>query len=263
MLSYRHHFHAGNHADVLKHITLMLILSAMKRKDKPMFYLDTHSGAGVYDLNSPMSQKNNEQAEGILKLWGRTDLSEDIKPYLDMLERMNPNGKLSMYPGSPWVAHQLLAPTDRLVLNELHPADVQILADLTHRFKNMKVFKQNGLLSLNSMLPPPERRGLTFIDPSYEIKSEYQDVAQAVIKAHKKFATGVYAIWYPLLKSGVHYDLIETLMNSDIPNIFKIEFKANVEKDVRMYGSGMIIINPPYQVDTRLKEVVKWLRTLL
>lgn len=259
MLSYRHHFHAGNHADVLKHISLMLILTAMKRKEKPMFYLDTHSGAGIYDLKSEMSQKNNEQREGILKIWGRGDIPESIKPYIDLLERMNPTGKLNMYPGSPWVAHQLLDERDRLVLNELHSSDVQILADLTRHFHNMKVFHQDGLLQLNALLPPAERRGLIFIDPSYEIKSDYAEVAHAVIKAHKKFSNGVYAIWYPLLKSGVHYPLLDLIEQSGIDNIFNIEFKANVNRDAGMYGSGMLIINPPFQVDKQIREVVKWL----
>lgn len=261
MLSYRHHYHAGNHADVFKHIGLMLILSAMKRKDKPLLYLDTHSGAGIYDLQSPMSQKNNEQAQGILKLWGRSDIPQAIKPYISILERMNPSGKLTLYPGSPWVAHQLLDEHDRLVLNELHSTDVQILVDMTRHYRNMKVFHQNGLLALNSQLPPPEKRGLIFIDPSYEIKSDYVDVAQAVLKAHKKFAHGVYAIWYPLLKSGVHFPLLDLLANVD--NIHRFEFKADVGRDVGMYGSGMLIINPPYQVDTQLKEAMKWLSGVL
>lgn len=261
MLSYRHHYHAGNHADVFKHITLTLILTAMKRKEKPMFYLDTHSGAGVYDLKGPMAQKINEQAQGILKIWGRGDIPESVQPYIRLLERMNPSGKLNLYPGSPWIAHQLLDENDRLVLNELHSTDVRILADVTRPFRNMKVFHQDGLLQLNALLPPFEKRGLVFIDPSYEIKSDYVDVANAVLKGHKKFATGVYAIWYPLLKSGIHYPLLDLL--ADVDNIHRFEFKANVGKDVGMYGSGLLLINPPFQVDKQIKEVIRWLGTVM
>jgi 23S rRNA (adenine2030-N6)-methyltransferase len=263
MLSYRHHFHAGCHADVFKHIGLVLLLMAMKRKEKPLFYLDTHSGAGIYDLKSPMAQKNNEQAQGILKIWGRGDIPDLIKPYIQIIERMNPSGNLQLYPGSPWIAHQLLDEQDRLVLNELHSTDVHILADMTRHFRHMKVFHQDGLLQLNALLPPPERRGLIFIDPSYEIKSDYLDVAQTVIKAHKKFSTGVYAIWYPLLKSGVQNALLDTLEESGIENQFKIQFRVNGDKDLSMYGSGLILINPPYQVDTQLKEAVKWLAKMI
>jgi 23S rRNA (adenine2030-N6)-methyltransferase len=263
MLSYRHHYHAGNHADVFKHICLMLILKALKRKDNPLLYLDTHSGAGLYDLSNPMSQKNNEQGEGILKIWGRGDIPDFIQPYIKIIERINPDPKLRMYPGSPWVANQCLDEHDRLVLNELHTSDLPILADMTRHFRNMKVYHQDGLLALNSQLPPREKRGLIFIDPSYEIKSDYLHVAQSVIKAHKKFATGVYAIWYPLLKSGVHYALLDTLEQSGIENIFRAEFKANVSKDTRMYGSGMLIINTPYQVDKQIKDTIKWLAKVM
>lgn len=259
MLSYRHHFHAGNHADVFKHICLMLILTAMKRKEKPLLYLDTHAGAGLYDLTSEMGQKIKEHEAGISKLWGRGDIPELVKPYIKMIERINLDGKLRMYPGSPWVANQCLDENDRLVLNELHTTDLPILVDMTRHFRNMKVYHQDGLLALNSQLPPREKRGLIFIDPSYEIKSDYIDVAHAVLKAHKKFATGVYAIWYPLLKSGIHYPMLDLLEQSGIQNIFRAEFKANVDKDTRMYGSGMLLINPPYQVDTQIKEVIKWL----
>jgi 23S rRNA (adenine2030-N6)-methyltransferase len=261
MLSYRHHYHAGNHGDVFKHIALTLILTAMKRKEKPMLYLDTHSGAGVYDLKGPMAQKINEQAQGILKIWGRGDIPESVQPYIRSLERMNPSGKLTIYPGSPWIAHQLLDEKDRLVLNELHSTDVRILADVTRHFRNMKVFHQDGLLQLNALLPPPEKRGLIFIDPSYEIKSDYVEVAHAVLNGLKKFNNGVFAIWYPLLKSGIHYPLLDLL--AEVPDIHRIECRADVERTAGMYGSGLLLINPPFQVDKQIRDVVRWLAKVM
>lgn len=263
MLSYRHHYHAGNHADVFKHISLMLILAAMKRKDKPLLYLDTHSGAGLYDIQGPMAKKINEQAQGVMKVWERDQVPELIQPYVRLLEKMNPEGSLRMYPGSPWIAHCLLDNSDRLVLNELHTTDVHILTDVTRYFKNMKVYHQNGLLALNSLLPPPEKRGLIFIDPSYEIKSDYLEVAQAVLKAHRKFATGVYAIWYPLLKSGIQYALTDALSAAGLDNFHRFEFKAKVDRETSMYGSGLIVINLPFQVDKQIKEVIRWLGGVL
>ncbi len=263
MLSYRHHFHAGNYSDVFKHISLILILNAMKRKNTPMLYLDTHSGAGLYDLLSPEAQKIGEHQQGVLKVWNREDLPAVIQPYAELLHRMNPSGTLSLYPGSPWIAHHLLDQNDRIVLNELHSSDMPILTDLVRPFRNMRVYHQDGLQQVNALLPPPEKRGLIFIDPSYEIKSDYESVAQTLIKVHKKFAHGVYAIWYPLLKSGIQNNLLDPLKHSGIEHQCIIECKANVDKEARMYGSGMLIINPPYQVDTQIKEAVKWLQKVI
>jgi len=228
-----------------------------------MLYLDTHAGAGTYDLLSPEALKIEEHKQGVLKVWNRDDVPAVAQPYIDLLKRMNPSGTLSLYPGSPWIAHHILDENDRLILNELHPSDMPLLTDLAHPFRNMRVFRQDGLLAVNALLPPPEKRALIFIDPSYEIKSDYETVAQAVIKAHKKFSNGVYAIWYPLLKSGIQNNLLDKFKDSGINHQFIIECKANVDKEARMYGSGMLIINPPYQVDTQIKEAVKWLQKVI
>lgn len=263
MLSYRHHFHAGNHADVFKHLALTQLLTAMKRKEKPMFYLETHAGAGVYDLESPMARKIKEHEMGISKIYELDDVPEFVQPYFKILSQMNPNGALRWYPGSPWIAKSLLDENDRLMLNELHKSDYAILHDMARFYPNIKTFHQEGLMQLNAMLPPKERRGLIFIDPSYEVKQDYIATAQAVAQGYAKFATGVYAIWYPLLKSGVHYPLLDALKDANYEKTFNIEFKATVPKEVGMYGSGLFIINPPWQIEETLRETIRWLREYL
>ncbi|WP_273028123.1 23S rRNA (adenine(2030)-N(6))-methyltransferase RlmJ, partial [Massilia timonae] len=213
MLSYRHAFHAGNHADVLKHFVQVQLHLYMNQKDAAYTYIDTHSGAGVYALDSFQATKTAEFDTGIGPLWNCSDVPAPLKEYLDLIKGMNPSGKMRYYPGSPWVAEQMSREQDRLRLFELHPADCKILAE---NFRKLDAHKAeqgersrgrrviiehgDGFHSMKALLPPPSRRALVLIDPPYEIKDDYKRVRDALDEALGKFPSGMYAIWYPVLQ---------------------------------------------------------------
>lgn len=257
MLSYRHSYHAGVHADVLKHVALVLLIQALKRKPNPLFYLDTHAGAGVYSLESPEAQKVGEYKTGILPFWDNPErLGRVGLPYLELLRKLNPDGVLRYYPGSPWIAAQLLSQEDRLAFCELHPSDYLLLEQVFSKQKNVRVYHGNGLHQLKALLPPPERRGLIFIDPSYEVKSDYDLVPEAVWEGYKRFATGVFCIWYPMLKSGLYQRLLGHFEKGPVHRYYRIERVVDRQSQEGMYGSGLYIINPPWQVGQQLKDLI-------
>jgi len=199
MLSYRHSFHAGNHADVLKHIVQSLILTAMKEKDKPFLYLDTHAGTGRYQLHSEHAERTGEYQDGIGKIWQRDDCPALLEPYLTVIRHYNRNGTLRYYPGSPLIARQMLREQDRLHLTELHSSDYPLLKSEFQKDRRADVLRADGYQQLKSQLPPLSRRGVILMDPPYELKSDYQDVVTAIHEGYKRFATGVYALWYPVV----------------------------------------------------------------
>ncbi len=261
MLSYRHSYHAGNHADVIKHIGLSLLLQALKRKEKPLFYLDTHAGRGMYSLTGEEAQKIGEYKEGILPFWEHPELLPEVAlPYLKLLRKLNRSGVLKRYPGSSAIAEHFLDMNDRMVLSELHPRDVTKLKEGFANNDSVTVEHKDGLKQISTHLPPIERRGLIFIDPSYEIKTDYENVARAVWQGYKRFATGVFCIWYPLLTSGLHQRLLDNLAQGPAHEHYKIEVKVKGERERGMYGSGLYIINPPWGVAEQLDAVKKALR---
>lgn len=213
MLSYRHGFHAGNFVDVHKHVTLMLLLEALKKKDTPFCYIDTHAGAAVYDLQSEFAQKTREYETGISRLWELPDLPEPIAQYVAAVRKMNTgHGKtFRYYPGSPEIAHQLLRSQDRLILMELHNTEIPILREHFENDQQVSVHHRDGFEGLGGLVPPREKRGLVLIDPAYEIKGEFDRVVETVTSAWQKWPTGIYAIWYPVQKRQpvpqFHYDL--------------------------------------------------------
>ncbi len=261
MLSYRHAFHAGNHADLIKHLTLVLTLDYFLRKDKPFWYIDTHAGAGAYTLASTEAQKNREFSSGIQPLWEMgTALPEAFQPYLELIRQANPAGKLKQYPGSPWLAARMLRSTDQLRLFELHPTDHQALNNLLAQNQRIQISQQDGLKGLLSLLPPPPRRAVTLIDPSYEIKSDYDTVVETLIKAHKRFATGTYLLWYPVVSRQRVKQIFATLQASRIPDILQIEFCPLADgKNQGMTGSGMFVINPPWLLAQQMQTILPWL----
>jgi len=200
VLSYRHSFHAGNFADVLKHTVATSIINYMLKKDKPLCYLDTHSGCGAYSLQSNEALKTKEFNNGIVQLWGRSDLPAPVAAYLEQVVEFNAQSKLKFYPGSPSIALQMLREMDRLFLFELHPNEFTNMRENFSANRQIKMAKKDGLQGLIANMPPKERRGFILIDPSYEIKTEYQEVVDTLIQAHKRFATGTYALWYPVVK---------------------------------------------------------------
>lgn len=261
MLSYRHSFHAGNHADVLKHIVLMLILENLKLKDKGFYYLDTHAGVGRYQLSSDEAEKTGEYKEGIGRLWERTDLPQEISRYVDLIKHLNFGAKtLRYYAGSPLIAAQLLRPQDRALLTELHPRDFPLLRNNFKEFKNVSVKCDNGFQQLKATLPPKERRGLVLIDPPYELKEDYDLVVKAAEEGYKRFATGTYAIWYPVVLRQQTKRIFKGLQASGIRKILKIEFAVRPDSDQRgMTASGMAVINPPWTLENQMKAMLPYL----
>ena len=219
MLSYRHSFHAGNFADVLKHTVATSIINYMLKKDKPLCYLDTHSGCGAYSLHSDEALKTNEFSNGIGQLWGRRDLPAPVAAYLEQVVEFNAQSKLEFYPGSPSIALQMLRANDRLFLFELHPNEFTNMRKNFSGNRQIKMANSDGLKGLIANMPPKERRGFILIDPSYEIKSEYREVVDILIKAYKRFATGTYALWYPVVERSTIDKMEQELSSSGIKNI--------------------------------------------
>ena len=266
MLSYRHSFHAGNHADVLKHIVLMLILENLKQKDKGFYYLDTHAGTGHYRLFSAESEKTAEFVEGIGRLWDRTDLPDEVQRYIELIKKLNYGGKeLRYYAGSPLIAAQLLRPQDRALLTELHPADYPLLRNNFKEYHTVVTNRDNGFQHLKATLPPKERRGLVLIDPPYELKEDYDLVVEAVQEGYSRFATGIYAIWYPVVLRQQTKRISKGLEATGIRKILQIELAVRPDSDQRgMTASGMIVINPPWQLENQMKTILPYLtRTLV
>ncbi|WP_441257238.1 23S rRNA (adenine(2030)-N(6))-methyltransferase RlmJ [Vibrio sp. Vf1514] len=264
MLSYRHSFHAGNHADVVKHIVQSLILSALQQKDKPFVYHDTHSGVGRYDLTHEWSEKTGEYKQGIARLWQQTEVPEDIHSYLEAIKALNDDGELRYYPGSPRVARAHLRSHDRMVLTELHPSDYPLLEQEFHRDRQVAIFKEDGFARLKASLPPKERRGLVLIDPPYELAKEYRDVVQAIAQSYKRWATGIYAIWYPVVNRCDIEDMIEGLQGLGIRKILQIELGVSPDTNERgMTASGMIVINPPWKLESQMQSILPFLKEVI
>lgn len=259
MLSYRHAFHAGNHADVLKHFVEVQLLRHLAHKDKAFWYIDTHAGAGCYSLDSGYATQNAEYASGISRLWERDDLPAPLAEYVSLVRHFNPDGLLKLYPGSPLIALQLLREQDRMRLFEMHPAD-SVLLQKTFKSRGSRVLIEtgDGFRALKSVLPPPPKRALVLIDPPYEDKQDYQRVVSALREGLKRFATGVYALWYPQLNRP-ETGLLPGLLKS-LPARSWLHVALGVNSaDTGMRGSGMFIINPPWSLHETLKQTMPYL----
>ncbi|SFZ77529.1 23S rRNA (adenine(2030)-N(6))-methyltransferase RlmJ [Chitinimonas taiwanensis] len=266
MLSYRHAFHAGNHADVLKHYVLASMLAYLNQKDKAYWYIDTHAGAGCYQLDSQYAAKNAEYATGIARLLGRQDLPPGLAEYVQLVRELNPDGQLKLYPGSPWVALQMLRPADKLRLFELHPTDFPLLEEnMREAGRQALAQKGDGFAGLKAMLPPPPRRALTLIDPPYEDKKDYQRVVVALEDALKRFPTGVYALWYPLLQRSEPRQMISQLKQLPVKSWLHVTLSVHQPREdgFGMHGSGLFILNPPWMLHDELKANLPYLRDVL
>lgn len=278
MLSYRHAFHAGNHADVLKHFVQVQLHLYMNQKDVAYTYIDTHSGAGVYALDSFQATKTAEFDTGIGPLWNATEVPEALKPYLDLVKSMNPSGKMRYYPGSPYVADQMSRLEDRLRLFELHPADVKILnenirkaeahkAEQGERARGKRVLVEHGdgFQSLKKLLPPPSRRALVLVDPPYEVKDDYKKVRDALEEALGRFPSGMYAVWYPVLQrmeSRQFPDKLKRLPAKEWLNV-TLTVSTPGPDGIGLHSSGMFILNPPYTLEAMLRDTMPWLVQVL
>ena len=265
MLSYRHAFHAGNHADVLKHFVLICLLRHLALKDKAFWVIDTHAGAGAYGLDAGYATKNGEFEGGIARLWPHTGLPAALTDYLDLVRAMNPAGKPSFYPGSPYLAAKLLRPQDRLRLFEMHPTDVELLGKTFQGDKRVQVTRGDGFAGLKALLPPPSRRGLVLIDPSYEDKGDYTRVVEALKDSLKRFPTGTYAVWYPILSRPEARRLPERLRA--LRGVEWLDVSLSLHKastgEPGMSGSGMFVVNPPWTLGATLRDCMPTLKSVL
>ncbi len=265
MLSYRHAFHAGNHADVLKHFVLSVVLNHTIQKDKPYWYIDTHAGAGMYSLSQGYATQNAEYEEGISKLLTEKNLPESLADYVSLIQSFN-SGELSFYPGSPMVAEHYLRADDRMRLFELHPNDYKLLDENFNGYgKQVKVEMQNGFNGIKACLPPPTRRAVVLIDPPYEDKQDYQHVVNMMKDSLKRFATGTYIIWYPILQRPEPAEMIENLLQLGMSDWLHVTMSIHApsSEGFGMHGSGLFIINPPWTLPKTLTESMPVLTQLL
>lgn len=266
MLSYRHAFHAGNHADVLKHIVLIELLDYYNRKDKPWTYIDTHAGAGCYALDSEHAEKTAESVDGIGRLWERDDMPVQLAPYMKAVRQFNPHGRLLFYPGSPALAMTQARPQDRLRLFELHPADyVSLQQTFSTESERVQVRKADGFAGLRSLLPPPSRRAVVLIDPPYEVKDDYRQAADTLRDAMRRFPNGTYALWYPLLARPEARLLPERLAALGATSWLDVRLavKGAPRDGFGMFGSGLFVVNPPWVLPERLEVIMPWLSDVL
>jgi 23S rRNA (adenine2030-N6)-methyltransferase len=260
MLSYLHGYHAGNHADVLKHTVLTALLARLITKTKPLRYVETHAGAGGYDLRAPAAQRNREHESGVGMLWDASDAPAAVARWLALVRRFNGSGPLTRYPGSPWLARESLRPNDDLFLFELHPAEHRALKKACASDARAKVLREDGLTACIGLVPPPSKRALVFVDPSYELRDEHRDVVDAIEKLHKRFATGVFAIWYPVIERRWVDRYERALRAAGIAALSTYELNVARERRERgLVGSGMFIVNAPWQLDDELGEALPWL----
>ncbi len=265
MLSYRHAFHAGNHADTLKHLVLTLCLQHMNSKDKPWLLLDTHAGAGLYTIDSEQAKKTGEYIDGIARLWNRSDFPAPMAPYMAALQACNGGSKLRYYPGSPWLAAHLARGIDSLRFCELHSTDFALLRrEYKDGGRRIKVEQTDGFEAMKAALPPPSRRGIVLIDPSYEIKSDYAKVVSAIKDGLKRFATGTYVVWLPFLPTIEARSLPEKLKKLPADWIYAgLSVCGPATKGHGMSGSAMFVINPPWTLAAALEECLPWLTNVL
>lgn len=259
MLSYRHAFHAGNHADVLKHLILVQIARYMGEKPAPFWIIDTHAGAGRYALESEHARKLGEWREGIGRLWDTDGLPPAAVDYVEQVKMLNPDGQLRHYPGSPWLARQLLRDGDRLRLYELHSTDGKLLQEAFRGAgRQVTITAGDGFAGLKAILPPPPRRALVLIDPSYETRDDYTAVVKGLQEALKRFATGTYALWYPMLHKLESRQLPARLKALGAASWLHVtlEVRAPARDGFGMHGSGMFVINPPWTLEKTLHETL-------
>ena len=271
MFSYRHGFHAGNHGDVLKHLILCHLLDHFNQKDSPYWLIDMHAGAGIYDLSGQWAQKKIEYAQGIEAVWRAASndqaLPEAVARYLEVIRLFNPEGTLRFYPGSPWIGLKLIRQQDRMKLFELHPSEADIIrqnlsAWRLHQPRQVTVLAEDAFSGIKKLLPPPTRRAIILADPSYEDKRDYRSVLESVKDGLKRFPTGCFAIWYPLVQRREALDLARQLQKAATDKDWvhaAMSTQQPASDGIGLHGSGVVVINPPWQLFDQLKAAMPWL----
>lgn len=271
MLSYRHAFHAGNHADILKHSLLTLVLQSLQKKDKPFSLIDTHAGAGIYILDDERALKTGETLEGIISLLDRIEnqpninLPKELLPYIDLCKKYKKENK---YPGSPEIMVNFLRSQDKIQLIELHNTEIDILrVNMKKKIHDgrLGIHHRNAFDAINALLPPEPKRGVLLMDPSYEVDSDYENVIEAFKIAHKKWSSGILCLWYPLLKhretelSIMKSALRELAANTPTSFLCTELLIDSPEKEMGLYGSGILVVNMPWHLDEQMKNILPFL----
>jgi len=265
-MNYRHAFHAGNFADVVKHAVLARIVAYLKEKPAAFRVIDTHAGAGLYDLSGPEASRTGEWREGIGRLAG-ADLAPAVRdllaPYLDAVVSLNRGAALQVYPGSPALVRSWLRRQDRLVVCEREPAAARALGDHMGADSRIRTVAIDGYTALNAYVPPPERRGLVLIDPPFEATDEFDRLGAALSGAHRKWPTGVYMLWYPIKNVRETASFARRLAGLAIARILRVELSLAARGDDRLRGSGLIVVNPPWTLHDELGVLLPALAQIL
>ena len=266
-MNYRHAYHAGNFADVVKHVALSRLVEYLKLKDKAFRVIDTHAGAGRYDLSSEEAQKTGEWLEGIGRLLETKPSVEAqalLAPYLEAVRAINPDGGVKKYPGSPLIVRHLLRPQDRLSAIELHPQDFQRLKTLFAGDFQVRAIELDGWLSLGAHLPPKEKRGLVLVDPPFEQEGEFERLIDGLMRAHRRWPGGIYALWYPIKDRAAVARFRRELKASGIPKILDVAFEVRLpSRDERLDGSGLVVVNPPFVFEREMRVLLPELNKAL
>jgi 23S rRNA (adenine2030-N6)-methyltransferase len=259
-MNYRHSYHAGNFADVVKHLALTAALLHLKKKGTPFAVIDTHAGRGLYDLSGSEAQRTGEARDGIARLRMLNPHTPALAVYLEQVRALGPDS----YPGSPLLAARLIQPADRLVALEKHPEEQAVLAEVLKPWRKATAELADGYVRLPKLLPPPERRGLVLIDPPYEQPDEFQQVAEMVAAAYRRFATGIYLIWYPIKSAAAANSFCGQLLSSGATEALRIDIdRGAAAREGAMTKAGLVVLNPPYgfsrEMDTALAEIAPML----
>lgn len=265
-MNYRHAYHAGNPADVIKHAVLAFVIDHLLQKPAPFRVVDSHAGAGLYDLTSDAAERTGEWVEGIGRLWGRDlppELEAFLGPWLDQVARANPDGRLRFYPGSPEIARGLMRDEDGLTLCELHPEDGEGLSDLYRRDGRVKVIRRDGWLAPKAFLPPKERRGLILIDPPFEQRGDYERLVEALAEGHRRWASGIFLIWYPVKDLAEVKRFHRAITELAIPKSLTIEAIWRPVDGTRLSGAGLVTVNAPYTLAPTIRAASRSLWDVL
>jgi 23S rRNA (adenine2030-N6)-methyltransferase len=266
-MNYRHAYHAGNFADVLKHAVLALVIEHLKQKPPPFRVIDTHAGAGIYDLSGEEAQKTGEWRDGIGRLLGTTlpqDIAEILEPYLEAVRQGQPDGTITQYPGSPVLARRLLRRGDVLAANEFHPEDRERLKSYFARDAQTKVLEIDAWMALKALLPPKERRGVVLIDPPFEKPGEFQRLIEGLAAAQRRFATGTVIVWYPVKDLRAVERFRRDAAAIGFTKLYAAELVVGpVRSDGELMGTGLLIVNPPFTLPAKIERLLPFLAQTL
>lgn len=264
-MNYRHAFHAGNFADVFKHAALLALLDALTAKDKPLCYLDTHAGSGRYALDADEAAKTTEWRDGIGRLFETRDLPKPLHRYVNVIRAFNQNDALRVYPGSPLLAAQALRANDRIVLCETQDEEAAALRTLLRNDDRVHIHVRDGYAAINALLPPAEKRGLVLIDPPFEAQSEeFRVIENALLAAHTRWPSGVYAVWYPVKRRAAIMPFQRWLGARPFKNVLLAELLIRPDDSpLRLNGCGVAIVNAPWRSDAALAALLPALKSCL